>query len=81
MPKIPSTKFKSSKHGQGNFFCAPPPTFKSRKPKPKKLILAMPRTLNTKLRNSNHGEGKKKFTLGLLFLVPRIGDQKQKKLL
>ncbi len=59
MPKVPSMKLGSLKHGRGNFFGILSLIFraKSRRTRPKKMILAMPRTPSTKLRNSKCGQG------------------------
>jgi hypothetical protein len=46
MHKIPNTKLKNSKHGQGNFFCYLPFTFdaEGRKLRANKLVSTMPRS-------------------------------------
>ncbi len=71
-----NTKLKNSKCGHGKKICFQPPAFgaKNRRPRPKKLILVMPKILSTKLRNSKCGQG------NFFCFQPSTFDAKNKRL-
>ncbi len=74
MPKAPSMKLRTSKHGQDLFFCTPPPTFNAKN-----------RRLNNKnFSNFVHGDlcmvHNNFFAFSLLLLASKVEGWKQKKL-